>query len=116
MIKKSQLDEFRNMIDNCDDKEALDAAYQLLSELMEINTLKYKLEKLESGLTTNKKAMFYFFASGLSEDEIVFATERVKGKTNQLLKKEKKIEEDKKREESIESQNNPTSVEENNNS
>lgn len=95
MSKKSQLDEFRNMIDNCDDKESLDAAYQLLSELLEINTLKYKLEKLESGLTNGKKAMFYFFTSGLTEDEIVYATERVKGKTSRLLEKEKKKESEK---------------------
>jgi len=100
----SQLDEFRNMVDTCDDKEALDAAYQLLSELLEINSLKYKLEKLESGLTNGKKAMFYFFTSGLTEDEIVYATERVKGKTNRLLEKEKKIEEEKKK---IESTQNP---------
>jgi len=93
MKKESQLDEFRKMIDNCDDKEALDSAYQLLSELLEINTLKYKLQKLESELTKDKKAMFYFFASGLTEDEIVYATERVKGKTNRILEKEKKKEE-----------------------
>ena len=99
MNKQSQLDEFRNMVDNCDDKESLDAAYQLLSELLEINSLKYKLEKLESGLTNGKKAMFYFFAAGLTEDEIVFATERVKGKTNRLLEKEKKKEEEKKQKE-----------------
>jgi hypothetical protein len=49
MNKVSQLDEFRNMVDNCNDRESLDAAYQLLSELLEINSLKYKLEKLESG-------------------------------------------------------------------
>ncbi len=91
----SQLDEFRNMVDTCDDKEALDAAYSLLSELMEINTLKYKLEKLESGLTNGKKAMFYFFTSGLTEDEIVYATERVKGKINRVLDREKKNEEEK---------------------
>ena len=102
MSKVSQLDEFRNMVDNCDDKEALDAAYQLLSELMEINSLKYKLEKLEAGLTNGKKAMFYFFASGLTEDEIVYATERVKGKTTRFLEKEKKKEEEKKAQESVE--------------
>jgi hypothetical protein len=40
--------------------------------------------------------MFYFFTAGLTEDEIAFATERVKGKTNRLLEKEKKEEERKK--------------------
>ncbi len=91
--KVSQLDEFRNMIDNCDDKESLDAAYQLLSDLLEINKIKFRLEQLESGLTEGKKAMFYFFTSGLTEDEIVYATERVKGKSTRLLEKEKKKEE-----------------------
>lgn len=93
--KVSHLDEFRTMIDNCDDKEAVDAAYQLLSELMEINKLKFRLGQLEAGLTNDKKAMFYFFASCLSEDELVYATERVKGKANRLLEQEKKKEEQK---------------------
>lgn len=95
---KSQLDEFRNMIDNCDDKEALDSAYQLLSELLEINNIKSKLETLESGLANDKKAMFYFFAAGLTGDELPYAAERVKGKTNRLLEKAKREEEKKQKE------------------
>jgi len=99
MGKKSQLDEFRDMVDGCDDKEALEAAQQLLKDILRINAIKFELSNLESGLTTGKKAMFYFFTSGLTEDEIVFAAERTKGKLNRVGESEKKIAEKKAKEE-----------------
>jgi hypothetical protein len=85
--KVSNLDDFRNMIDTYDDKEVLDVGYQLLSEVMEINSLKSRLKTLEDNLTEGKKAMFYFFVAGLSEDEVVYAAERIKGRINRLSKK-----------------------------
>jgi hypothetical protein len=84
MIKKSQLDEFRKMIDECDDQDSLDAAYALLSDVMQINAARYKISQLESGLTAGKKAMFYFFVSGLDEDEIAYASERVQGRLKRM--------------------------------
>jgi hypothetical protein len=75
------------MIDTYDDKEVLDVGYQLLSEVMEINSLKSRLKTLEDNLTEGKKAMFYFFVAGLSEDEVVYAAERIKGRINRLSKK-----------------------------
>jgi len=85
--KVSNLDDFRSMIDTYDDKEVLDVGYQLLSEVMEINSLKSRLKTLEDNLTEGKKAMFYFFVAGLSEDEVVYAAERIKGRINRLSKK-----------------------------
>lgn len=85
--KVSNLDDFRNMIDTYDDKEVLDIGYQLLSEVMEINSLKSRLKTLEENLTEGKKAMFYFFVAGLSEDEVVYAAERIKGRINRISKK-----------------------------
>jgi hypothetical protein len=99
MSNKSQLDEFRNMIDNCNDPEMLSVAQTLLSELLEINQLKNRLNNLESGLTEGKKAMFFFFTSGLEEDEIVYAAERVRGKSSRLEEKMKRENELKKAEE-----------------
>lgn len=99
MSKKSQLDEFRDMVDNCDDKESLEAAQQLLRDILRINAIKFELSNLEEGLTAGKKAMFYFFTSGLTEDEIVFAAERTKGKLTRVIETEKKIAEKKAKEE-----------------
>ena len=85
-----RLDEFRSMIDSTEDEKLLDASYQLVKDMMEINKLKFRLNELESGLTDGGKACFYFFASDLDEDELVFAAERISGKLKRLADKAKK--------------------------
>ena len=90
-----RLDEFRTMIDETTDEKLLEASYQLVSEMMEINRLKNRLSELEDGLTEGGKACFYFFASDLNEDELVFAAERISGKLKRIgRKKEKESKED----------------------
>ncbi len=79
-----RLNEFREMIDKTEDESLLDVSYQLVKEMMEINKLKYRLNELESGLTDGGKACFYFFASDLDEDELVFAAERISGKLKRI--------------------------------
>ena len=60
---------------------------------MRINALKLELKALEDGLTEGGKAVFYFFADELDEEEIVFATERISGR----IKRIQRVEEDKAR-------------------
>lgn len=79
-----QLNDFRDMINGIDDKELLESGQELLREMMRINALKEELQALENGLTEGGKAVFYFFAEELDEEEIVFATERISGRIKRL--------------------------------
>jgi hypothetical protein len=94
-----RLEDFREMIDGVEDPKVLESGQALLREMIQINELRLKLEALESGLTDGGKAIFYFFAEELDEDEIVFATERISGRLRRLQRaeenkaKESKIEE-----------------------
>ena len=87
-----RLDDFRSMIDNVDDPRVLESGQTLLREMMMINDLKIKLKELESNLTDGGKAIFYFFAEELDEDELVFASERISGR----IKRIKRIEDSEK--------------------
>lgn len=86
----SKLNEFRDMINSIDDLETLDSGYDVLSDLIKISSLKQKIKKLESGLSDGGKAMFYFFAMGLDEEEIPFAAEKIKGRANRIRVKAEK--------------------------
>ena len=85
-----RLNDFREMIDKADDKAVLESGQTLLREMMEIASLKRRLLGLEEGLTDGGKAIFYFFAEELDEDEIVFAAERITGRIRRLEKLEVK--------------------------
>ena len=82
----NRLEEFRNMIDGVDDKELLQAGLTLVREMIELNALKEKIREIEANLTAGQKAIFYFFAEELDEDELVFAAERISGRTKRLEK------------------------------
>ena len=89
----SSLSEFRKIIDNISSLDELEAAQGLLRDIMSINNMREKIEKLESDLSNGERAMFYFFASKLDSDEVVFAAEKVSGKMNRLRDKAaKKVE------------------------
>ena len=94
-----RLEDFRDMINNVDDLKVLESGQILLREMIQINELRLKLEALESGLTDGGKAIFYFFAEELDEDEIVFAAERISGKIKRLQRAENNKEKDSKIEE-----------------
>jgi len=83
-----RLEDFREMINGVDDPSVLESGQTLLREMMMINDLKRKLEELESNLTSGGKAIFYFFAEELDEDEIVFAAERISGRIKRLERAE----------------------------
>lgn len=83
-----RLDDFREMIDKTDDVSILESGQTLLREMIEISALKERLSNLEAGLTDGGKAIFYFFAEELDEDEIVFAAERLTGKLRRVKRAE----------------------------
>ena len=82
----SKLNEFRNLIDQTNDAEILMAGQSLLRDMLRINKLKREVAELESGLTADGKAIFYFFAEELDEDEVLFAAERITGKLSRIQK------------------------------
>lgn len=92
----SQLSEFQDMVNEMNDDEVLEAAETLMKELGEIQNLKEKIEALEDGLTRGKKAIFYFFAAGLNQEQIDMATGTVIGRRRFLqdMAERKKIKED----------------------
>jgi len=83
-----RLDDFREMINGIDDPRVLESGQTLLREMISINEIKRKLDQLESGLTDGGKAIFYFFAEELDEDEVVFAAERISGRIKRLERSE----------------------------
>lgn len=80
----SKLNEFRSMIDDTNDKAVLEAGRELLRDMMELASLKDRIKDIEENLTSGGKAIFYFFAEELDEDEIVFAAERISGRIKRL--------------------------------
>lgn len=80
----SRLNEFRDMVDKIDDRKVLESGQELLREMIALNTMKKKIQDIEKGLTSGGKAIFYFFAEELDEDEIVFAAERISGKLKRM--------------------------------
>jgi hypothetical protein len=80
----SKLDEFRTMIDKTDDQKVLESGQELLRDMINLSALKQKVAEIEEGLTDGGKAIFYFFAEELDEDEIVFAAERISGRIKRL--------------------------------
>ena len=80
----SRLDEFRAMVDSIDDKTLLSSGIDLLRDMAKISKLKREIEDLESSLTEGGRSVFYFFAEELSDDEIIFAAERISGRIKRL--------------------------------
>ena len=80
----SRLNEFRDMVDNIDDRKVLESGQELLREMITLNAMRKKIQEIEEGLTSGGKAIFYFFAEELDEDEIVFAAERISGKLKRM--------------------------------
>ena len=92
-----RLEDFREMINGVHDSTVLESGQILLREMMEINDLKRRLAELESNITDGGKAIFYFFAEELDEDELVFAAERISGRIKRIQRIEaSKVEKEKK--------------------
>lgn len=90
-----RLEDFREMIDSCEDQEILESGQELLREMITISELERKLKELNAGLTNGGKAIFYFFAEELDEDEVVFAAERISGRLKRIERKKSEDERNK---------------------
>jgi hypothetical protein len=82
----SKLKEFKNMIDDISDIETLESAYSVLSDVLSIMEMKEKIKIKEEALADGGKAMFYFFAMGLSGEEVPFVAEKINGRIRRLSK------------------------------
>ena len=80
----SKLNEFRDMVDGIKDKDVLESGRDLIRDMMEISRLKEEIRELEDGLTNGGRAMFYFFAMDLTEEELAYGTERIVGKIRRI--------------------------------
>ncbi len=80
----SRLNEFRDMVDGIEDKEVLESGRDLVRDMMEISKLEEKIKELKDGLTKGGRAMFYFFAMDLTEEEIAYGAERIVGRIRRI--------------------------------
>ena len=80
----SKLNEFRDMVDNIQDKEVLESGRDLIRDMMEISKLQSQIENLKNGLTDGGRAMFYFFAMDLTDEELVYGAERIVGRIRRI--------------------------------
>jgi|TARA_R110001583_G_scaffold16234_34_gene66442 hypothetical protein len=86
----AKLNDFKDMVNGIDDTELLKEGQGLLRDIIEIQSLKYKIRNLEEGLIDNGRAAFYLFATELDQDEIAYAAERITGRLKVLEKRNKK--------------------------
>lgn len=85
----SALNDFRTYVEELGvDVEILKHAQGLLQDIAQINSLKFKIEQLETALMTPERAPFYLHAMRLSEEELVAAAENVRGRVTFLQNKE----------------------------
>jgi len=80
----SKLNEFRDMVDNIQDKEVLESGRDLIRDMMEISKLQSQIENLKNGLTDGGRAMFYFFAMDLTDEELAYGAERIVGRIRRI--------------------------------
>ena len=80
----SKLNEFRDMVDGIEDREILESGRDLIRDMMEISKLEAQLENLKNGLSSGERAMFYFFAMDLNEEELAYGAERIVGRLRRI--------------------------------
>ena len=80
----SKLNEFRSMVDEIQDKDVLESGRDLIRDMMEISKLEKEISKLRDGMTDGGKAMFYFFAMDLTEEELAYGAERIVGRIRRI--------------------------------
>lgn len=76
----SSLSEFQDLVNDIKDEELLNVAEGMLRDMIEIQDMKEKIERLEEGLSEGKRAAFWFFAMSLDREQIDLATNTIIGK------------------------------------
>jgi hypothetical protein len=80
----SHLSEFQDLVNDIKDDELLDVAEGLLKDMILIQDMKERIEKLEEGLSEGRRAAFWFFAMSLDREQIDLATNTVIGRKRVL--------------------------------
>lgn len=86
----SSLSDFQDLVNDIKDEELLNIAEGLLRDMIQIQDMKEKIEKLEEGLSNGKRAAFWFFAMSLDREQIDLATNTIIGKRRSLKDQEDK--------------------------
>jgi hypothetical protein len=86
----SSLSDFQDLVNSIRDEDLLVVAEGLLKDIIEIQDMKERIEKLEDGLSEGKRAAFWFFAMGLDREQIDLATNAVIGRKRILVDQAKK--------------------------
>ena len=82
------LSDFQELVNDIKDDALLDVAEGLLRDMIEIQDMKEKIEKLEESLADGKRATFWFFAMGLDREQVDLATNTVIGRRRSLKDQE----------------------------
>jgi hypothetical protein len=82
------LSDFQDLVNDIKDDALLEVAEGLLRDMIEIQDMKEKIEKLEEGLADGKRATFWFFAMGLDREQVDLATNTVIGRRRSLKDQE----------------------------
>jgi hypothetical protein len=80
----SHLSEFQDLVNDIKDDELLDVAEGLLKDMILIQDMKERIEKLEEGLSEGRRAAFWFFAMSLDREQIDLATNTIIGRKRVL--------------------------------
>lgn len=76
----SSLSEFQELINDIKDEKMLDIAEGLLRDMVEIQNMKERIEKLEDSLSVGERGVFWWFAMNLDREQVDLATNAVIGK------------------------------------
>jgi hypothetical protein len=79
-----KLNQFCDTVSDIEDVEVLNAAKQILADLVEMAKIRERLAYLEEHLSDGHKGVFYFFTLGLTDDEITLASNNVNGRLRHL--------------------------------
>ena len=91
-MKDNKLNEFRDIINGVSDVSTLESGYNLLHDMIKISSMRKEIDKLEEGLVEGGRAMFYYFAMSLDEEEYPYVAEKIKGKISRLTVKKNREE------------------------
>lgn len=87
----ASLKEFQELINEIDDTKLLSVAEDLLTDIVDIENMKERIEMLEDGLCKGDRVAFWFTAINLDRECVDLATNTVKGRRRVVMDKESAI-------------------------
>jgi hypothetical protein len=84
-VEKDPLDIFNEFVESCNDIEKLGVCSDLVCEILELQALKRKADKMDEDLYLNPdRAQFAIYVMNLDEERIRFAADKISGKVSYL--------------------------------